>query len=216
MKKINEDIKSNKSDNGVYINVETLETTPEDGFVNQNTIRKANPDTYGKYYKGYSKTAVFTTDDPKITRPLVYSLCGLFFLIGLIMLLFRNWFFGIIFIFTSLFSYFKSKKDIDKIEEEYKKQGKKVKFDSKEEKEEYIKEASDKLKNEIDDIKKYTFTKEHYKYFLKQSLPIYIVISIVISIICFIINIILGLFITFISIFVGVLYYYFLSKICKY
>ena len=41
-------------------------------------------DIYGKYYIGYGKTVSFTTNDPRITRPFLYGVCGLFFAIGVI------------------------------------------------------------------------------------------------------------------------------------
>ena len=65
--------------NGTTTVVETVETTPEDGFVHGSVIRPTKMQHYGKdstmYHKGYSKTFTYTTDDPRITRPVAYTLC---------------------------------------------------------------------------------------------------------------------------------------------
>ena len=45
-----------KNSNGSITTIETIETTPEDGFVSEGLIRPTNMDTVGKYHKGYAKT----------------------------------------------------------------------------------------------------------------------------------------------------------------
>lgn len=112
-----------KVDNTIINNLykETIETTPEDGFVPDKEIRPVKMQHYGdgntQYHKGHSKTVVFTTNDPRITRPFVYGVCGIFFVIGIFMLLAGDFFFGIIFPVLSILMFVKAKKDIDKVAE---------------------------------------------------------------------------------------------------
>ena len=78
------------NDNGSTTIIETIETTPDDGFVHSSVTNPVRMEHYGKdntmYHKGYSKTFVYTTNDPRITRPFVYGICGVFFVIGIIAL----------------------------------------------------------------------------------------------------------------------------------
>lgn len=109
------------NDNGSYIKKETIKKTPEDGFVPERVMKPTNQFTYRKYHKGYGKTVSYTTNDPRITRPFAYGMCGLFLAIGIILLLFRIWFIAIMFIAVSLIGFNKSKKDINAIADELKK-----------------------------------------------------------------------------------------------
>lgn len=84
--------------------------------------------------KGQSKTVRYTTNYPRVKRPAIRIICGIFLLIGLIiLLLFKNVLWGTIFIFVPRYTYYKVNKGIDKVVEELKKQGKDVTIDSKEE-----------------------------------------------------------------------------------
>ena len=114
-----------KGNHNPYMEVDTTETTPDDGFVHLTDIHTtgASVDDYKRYHKGYTKTVSLTTNDPRITRPFAYGISILFATIGgvllLISLLSMNWmmiFFGVCFILIGIFSITKSKKDIDKIE----------------------------------------------------------------------------------------------------
>lgn len=207
MKKIVEEKENN---NNIYTKVETIETTPEDGFVHQADIHNTNMDNYGKYHKGYSKSTVFATNDPRITKPFVYGISALFFILGLV-LIFFNLFMGIIFIATALLFIIKSKKDIDQIEQKLKESGNYKETFTEEEKEAY------KNKDSVNDITKTTFTKNNFEWFLKTSLPIYCVISVVIFLIISIfINIFLGIFILILLILCGLLYFWLIKKLFKY
>ena len=212
-----------KVDNTIINNLykETIETTPEDGFVPDKEIRPVKMQHYGdgntQYHKGYSKTVVFTTDDPRIPRPFIKIMWGIFFVIGLVMLLlFRDIFFGLIFIATSVFTNFKANKDIDKIADELKSQGKDVSIDSIEEKEQLKKEVVGIFKDNLKDVTSATFTKERFNGFVKTSLSIYsIVVIIIVALISIFINIFLGLFLLIILVLGGLLYYYLISKLFK-
>ena len=208
-----------EENNGLYTKVETIETTPEDGFVNKADINKVDINNYRKYQKGYSKSFSFGTNDPRITRPLAYSMFGIFLVIGIIILLlnltsmnFIMIFMGACFIFSGISGIIKSKKDIDKIEQELKKTGNYHEKLSKDEKEEYKKIITDGISN----VKKSTFTKDNFNWFLKISLPIYCVIGIIVFLfITIFINVFLGIFILITLILCGLFYYWIIAKICK-
>ena len=119
-----------QKENKIFKNIETIETTPNDGVVPEKVIRPVDMDTIGKYHKGYSTTKTFSTNDPRITRPFVYGTCSLIFILGIIMLLTGNLFFGIIFVVSGILVFNKAKKDIDKIGEELKAKGHDVTIDS--------------------------------------------------------------------------------------
>lgn len=202
--------------NGVYETIETIETTPNDGIVPEKIIRPVDMDTVGKYHKGYSTTKTFSTNDPRITRPFVYGTCSLILILGIVMLLTGNLFFGIVFVVSGILVFNKAKKDIDKIADEFKSKGQDVTIDSVEEKEQLKNEVIDDFKNSLKETTKKTFTRDKFKWFVKTTIPIYCGIAIVISFLLgFLINIFLGIFVFIILAIGGLLYYFILSKICK-
>lgn len=209
-----------KNENGLYSKLTTKEQTPKDGFVYQNNEHIAtsrsetdNP-TRSVWHKGYAKKISYTTNDPRITRPFVYTVCGIFLLIGIILLLFRSWFMGIVFTTGALFTFFNSKKDIDTIENDLRARGHDM--DSKEKKEEVRQEVNEIIKNGFEDAKKSTFTKETYKWFFKTSVPIYCIIVTVTSLfLTIVINWIFGLVAFGICLICGIFFYYIVLKICK-
>ena len=206
-------IKKTKNDNSSYTIVETIETNPDDGFVRESDIHDLDIDNYKKLSKGYSKSGTFATSDPRITRPFVYGFGGLFFSIGIICLLLNNLFFGIIFILSAILMFSKAKKDIDKVEQKLRENGNYKEKISKEEKQEYKQEVEEVF----DDINKSVFTKDHFRWLLKVLIPIYCIISIIIFIvITILVNIIIGIVTLLLSILLGVIYFFIISKICKY
>lgn len=203
--------KINKQD-GTYVEVQTIETTPEDGFVPEADIYPNRLDTRGKCHKGYVKGKTYTTNDPRMTRPFIYIICGIFFVIGVILLLFRLYFVALPVIFVSCFTFVKSKKDIDKIENELKKNSN---YDPNDK--EVIKNFTKDIKNGFKDVTTSTFTKDKYNWFVKMSLPIYVIVClIIVSLISIFINILLGLFILIVLIVCGFLYFYLIAKLFKY
>lgn len=214
------EIINEKNENGLYTKTTIAEQTPEDGFVYENkehiatSWSKTNHPPRSVWHKGYAKKFSYTTNDPRITRPFAYAMCGIFFAIGIICLLFKSWFFGIVFTVGALFTFYDSKKDIDAIEEELKKQGHDM--DSEAEKEEVRKEFAETIKNGFEDVTSSTFTKEHFRWFAKYTIPIYCAITIITSLfISIFVNIIWGIIVLGICIVVGVFYYYIVSKIFK-
>lgn len=203
--------------NGSYIIKETIKQTPEDGFVPDRIMEPTNPDTYGKYHKGHKTTVTYTTNDPRITRLFAYGICGLFFAIGIILLLCRVWIIAIPFIAISSFVFYKSKKDIDAIAAELKKNGQDVTKDSKEKLKEIAGEVADSSNIGFDKAKKATFTKESYQWFLKATIPIYCIIVIFVTILFAIfVNVIFALILSAVLALFGVLYYKIIKKICRY
>lgn len=209
-----------KNENGLYTKTTITEKTSEDGFVYENKEHIAtswsdtNHPPRSVWHKGYAKKFSYTTNDPRITRPFAYIICGIFLAIGLICLLFHSWFFGIVFTAGALFTFYDSKKNIDAIEDDLKKQGHDMY--SKEKKEEVRKEFAETIKNGFNDVKTSTLTKEHFKGFAKQTIPIYCIIAIVTSLFIMIfVNIILGIFVSLLLTAIGIFYYYIFSKIFK-
>lgn len=205
-----------KTESGIEFKEETIKTTPEDGFVHEQNIRPAAlpTETRGKYHKGYSTTKSFSTNDPRITRPFAYGVCGLFFVIGLVMLLTGHWLFALwIFPFT-IFGFVKSKKDIDAVAEKLKKEGKDVTIDSKEEREEIQAEVMDTFKTGFKESAKETFTQSHIEWFVKATLPIFCIIGAIAVIMCSVlVSVFLGIVVLLILGVGGFLYYGVLLKI---
>lgn len=214
--------KKEKINNTIINNLykETIETTPEDGFVNAKEINPLKIQHYGKgntqYRKGYAKTIVYTTDDPRITRPFAYSMCVIFFVIGIFLLLIGNFGFGIIFFVLAIFAFVKSKENIDKTAKKLKAKGQDVTIDSVEEKEQLNEEMVGIFKDSLKDVTSSTFMKDRFKWFVKTIIPIYCVMAIILSLLLgALINVFLGLFVFVILIICGLLYYFILSKIFK-
>lgn len=116
-----------------------------------------------------------------------------------------------------MFGLFKSKKEIDLIEKELKNQDCDINKNSPKENKKVRKEFVEAVKRDFDKAKADTFTKDIYKGFVKLTIPLYGIISaIVFLLITIFVNIFLGLFVLVICIIVGLLFYYFVAKICKY
>ena len=116
-----------KEHQGAYTRVESVEKGFEDGFVHEADFHQVGQDYYGKFHMGAAKDVTITTNDPRITRPFLKIVCGIFFTIGLLMLVLglitSSLFyilFGVTFIVFISYVYFKGKKPIDEIEEELK------------------------------------------------------------------------------------------------
>lgn len=209
-----------KNDNGLYAKIEVTEKTPEDGFIYENkehistSWSDTNSPPRSVWHKGYAKKFSYTTNDPRITRPFVYTICGIFFVIGIISLLLRSCFFGITFTVAALLTFFDAKKGIDAIEEDFRKQGHDM--DSESKKKEVRKEFVETMKYGINDAMTSTFTKKNFKYFSKQTIPIYCIIAVVTSLFIIIfVNIFLGIFVSLLLTAIGIFYYYIFSKIFK-
>lgn len=208
-----------KNGNGLYTKKSTKEKTPEDGFVYENKERFTissweNKNNHHLWHKGYAKKISYTTNDPRITRPFTYTVSLLFLVIGIISLISRSWLWGILFTACGLIVFFDSKKDIDAIEMEYRKQGHDM--DSKEKKQEVRKEFNEEVKKGAMDLKTSLFTKNNFKWFLKMSIPIYCIIAIITSLFFMIaVHIFVGIIILLLLTVFGLFYYYIISKLFK-
>ena len=205
------------NNNGSYTIKEKINQTPEDGFVPNSIMEPANKNEYGKYHKGYRTTTSFTTNDPRVPRLFVYSICTLFFAIGIFMFLIHDYIMAIPFILISVLSFFIAKKDIDNISEELKEKDNDVTIDSKEGLENITKEVIDEVKKDFKESNKNTFTKKNYNCFLKTTVPIYCIITLLITLIVAVfVNVIFALVLFFGLTLLGIIFYKVVKKICKY
>lgn len=210
------------NDNGSFTQTETIRTTPEDGVVPEREIKPAAlpSETMGKYHKGYSTTKYYTTNDPRITRPLVWLFCGIFLLIGVVALVMHLWLFGILFIAAAIFTFVKSKKDIDAIAEKLEKQGKDVTIDSAEELKEVTAGVAGDLKAGFQESAQETFTKSNFRRMTKLTLPFYCILGLIVSVaLSFVVSIRMGIFVFLLFTVGGILFYgvlfALLAKICE-
>ena len=199
---------------------ETVETTPDDGFINAKEIRPASIRSYklpeARYLKGFAKTVTYTTSDPRITRPFAYGLSGIFIAIGILLLLFGNWFSGIMSTFIGTFALVKSKKDIDRIAEKMEAEGKDVTFDSPEEKEQFANQVKELAKDSFTEVTSGTYTKDNRKSFAQKTIPVYCIFAAIVTIaLGAFVNVFLGVVALIVLSATGVLYYYLFSKLFR-
>lgn len=112
------------NDNGSYTIKEVKSQDSSDGFVRESEMYPASMDNRGKYFKGKATVTSFTTNDPRITRPFAYGVCGIFLVIGICLALapgFINKVMAVFFIVIPVIGFKRAKTDIDAIEEELKK-----------------------------------------------------------------------------------------------
>lgn len=212
-----QETKRNQNGSYVYVTKETIRQTPEDGFVADRIMEPTNPDAIGKYHKGYRTTVTYTTNDPRITRLFAYGICGFFLVIGIVLLLCRDWLLAVPFIAISLFGLYRSKKDIDAVADELKEKDQDVTIDSKEELKEAAEEVADMLHSGFEEAGKATFTKESYQWFLKATIPVYAVIALLATAVTAVFaGIVLAAALLILLALVGVFYYKMIKKIFKY
>lgn len=119
------------NDNGSYTKVTVQSHTPEDGPVSMYKEFPMDHDKRGKYLIGHLKKVSIATNDPKVTRPFVRIVCGIFFGIGILQILlgvlsFRlakiifGLIFGGAFIAVAIVGYSIANRDISRIEEKLK------------------------------------------------------------------------------------------------
>lgn len=205
---------------GITYTKETGEFTPEDGFVSEKELRplkmrKTSEST--KIHMGTAKHVTYTTSDPRITRPFVYGFAAIFFLIGLGATIGGLWFFGIAFMAAGVLVFIDGKRDIDKIAEEMKKQGKDVTIDSPEE----AKQIKDELKKEVKDtfgtLAKEALTKENHKQISKKAVPLFVGIFVVIGILLSaFVSLPLGILATVVLVGTFLLFDFIISLICRF
>lgn len=162
-------------DDGTYVDITRVSTTPEDGFTdNLNRVTIDDP----THVKGYQTNIRFETDDPRIVKPFLYGLCSIFYIISIILLIVKCYFFSILFFIVTTVTLILQLKTIKEKEKEllnnptYNPNDKEV-----------IKDFCQTVKTEVKDVNEKTFTKKNFKWFVKSSIPICTIIAFIISIV---------------------------------
>ena len=112
-----------KNDNGSYTQKTVKTTDSEDGFVPLSEMYSAGVNHVGEYHKGKMQVTGYTTNDPRVTRPFVYGMCGLFVFIGILLLLGKGFvmkFLAACFIGMGAYAFFHEKKKLDAREQQLK------------------------------------------------------------------------------------------------
>ncbi len=200
---------------GSFVTEETIRTTPEDGIVSERTLRPAAApgETFGKARMGYSTTKSRSTNNPKVTKPFVYTCCGIFFLIGIGLFFTPFKIMGVFFLGMAIAGFLISKKQIDEVAESLKAQGQDVTINSPEELKEVVSEVSGQMKEDFAEVAQQTFTEQNTKSFSKTFLPIYYVLVLAVSaLLWFVVHPLLSITV-FVLLSVGGILYFFLLKL---
>lgn len=203
---------------GLFQERETIRTTPEDGIVPDKVTRPAalSGETRGKAHVGYQSSRSFSTNDPRVTRPVVYIFCGIFLLIALITLINGLWGFSIIFGAAAVFAFIKENKRIDGIAQELSQKGQDVTIDSPEELKEVMTGVADEMKTGFQQSGEEVFTSSNIRRFTKLTLPIFCVLGVAVSLaLGFVVGKAMGIFIFVLFAAIGVFYYCVLLKIIE-
>lgn len=108
-------------DNGAYVEVETVKTTPEDGWVSDH-LQEVSPLRRKKqFYWGYSVKKSITTDDPSLVKPFLLGIYSLFFIVGLLIFRAGNRTFGGVFLGFTLVMFLMTLRQIKIAEDRLKK-----------------------------------------------------------------------------------------------
>lgn len=212
-------LKDTKDNLGIYKKVESIEKDESDGFVHESDFNQINIDNHGRYHKGPAKTVTVSTNDPRITKPFLRLICGIFFVIGFVFLamgiVYKSMFhiiFGAFILLFTAFTYYKAKIPMDELEAKLKQYPQYREQEPKDVRKEFVGE----LKESWNEAKKSTFTKDNFQKFVRVSLPLYAMICLAVFIIISIfVNILLGLAILALLVLCGLFYYWIISKICK-
>lgn len=203
---------------GLFQEQETIRTTPEDGFVPDKVTRPASmsDETRGKTHVGYQSSRSGSTNDPRVTRPVLYIFCGIFLLIALITLLNGLWGFSILFAAAAVFAFIKENKRIDGIAQQLAEKGQDVTIDSPEELKEVMTGVTDEMKTSFQKSAEETFTASNFRHFTKLTLPIFCVLGVVVSLaLGFAVGKAMGIFVFVLFTAIGVFYYCVLLKIIE-
>ena len=103
------------NDNGSYTITTEKTTNGADGFVQESDLYSAGMRQRGKYRKGYTKVKSFATNDPRVTRPVAYSLSVI---IAVLSPSFFTKFIGAWFVVFGIMAFYGSKRDIDRVARE--------------------------------------------------------------------------------------------------
>lgn len=112
-------------DNGSYSKITTTTQTPEDGLLtksNHTTTSSNKIRTSSQSFYGYEKHIHYETSDPKIIKRVMYPVCTILIIIGILqLLLLKPWYIGLPWTIISIYAFFSFKKDMKKREKEFNK-----------------------------------------------------------------------------------------------
>ncbi len=189
------EVKTRPKDDGTYVETTTETITPEDGIIeedNQNNPLEKN------YKTGYQVNTHIETNDPRIIKPFLYGMCSIFYIIGIILIIYKFYIMGIYCFIINTITLISMLKDINKTEKELLKNPTYDPHDKT-----VIKEFSQTIKNDVKEAASKTFTKDTFKWFVKTAIPFYSAITITISLI---ISIVFGIILS--SILYGILIFF--------
>jgi hypothetical protein len=154
--------KTIKTDNNKIQFTKTSTTiTPDDGFVNERKLGHIGHFGESNYIKGHARSVSFSTDDPRVTKPVLYIMITIFIVIGLILLFTDAWFIGIVCLVMTFLTYRSNRQSIREKEIEYAKKGKDTTIDSLNEAKEILSELNEEIKGSFRESGEYI--KEHKK-----------------------------------------------------
>ena len=154
--------KTIKTDNNKIQFTKTSTTiTPDDGFVNERKLGHIGHFGESNYIKGHARSVSFSTDDPRVTTPVLYIMITIFIVIGLILLFTDAWFIGIVCLDMTILTYRSNRQSIREKEIEYAKKGKDTTIDSLNEAKEILSELNEEIKGSFRESGEYI--KEHKK-----------------------------------------------------
>ena len=154
--------KTIKTDNNKIQFTKTSTTiTPDDGFVNERKLGHIRHFGESNYIKGHARSVSFSTDDPRVTKPVLYITITIFIVIGSILLFTDAWFIGIVCLVMTFLTYRSNRQSIREKEIEYAKKGKDTTIDSLNEAKEILSELNEEIKGSFRESGEYI--KEHKK-----------------------------------------------------
>lgn len=141
------------NEDGTNMITETVENTPEDGFVKQ---VDADNNRSIIYHKGYQKKITQTTDDPRIIKRFLYFFCTFILGIGIFLILIKLYILGLLFISITIYTFIEMIKDLKAKEKELLKN---PNYNPKDKT--VVERFKSEVKKNVKDVISSTFTKKH-------------------------------------------------------
>lgn len=111
--------------NGTYTTKRKVTTTKEDGWVNVRKTHGKISDPRDRYFKGKYVSYHYQTNDPKVTRPVLFIFSIVIFIVAIAMIAFAVLlqaatmiFFGIVFVVFGIVAFVSNMRSIHRIEKE--------------------------------------------------------------------------------------------------
>ena len=109
-----------QKEDGSIVTKTTVVTTPEDGWVQKGNNYTNATSMHREFQKGYSKNVRYETDSHKVIQIFLYSMVGIFSIIGIVLCCSSNASikaFGFMWIAFCVYAGFCSKKEVNKAKE---------------------------------------------------------------------------------------------------